>query len=163
MKSKKRVLIIFLTLFLFLLVACGNDRIVEGPKGEQGLPGEVGPDGTDGREVEFNVSDTHIEWRYVGEETWNELIDLDLLKGAAGEAGSNGTDGREVVIEIVDNKIVWKYEGEEDYHSLIDLEDLKGKDGNDGSDGKDGLDGISVVGVTINEDGHLILTLSDDT
>jgi uncharacterized repeat protein (TIGR02543 family) len=120
-------------------------------------------DGVDGREVEFNVSDTHIEWRYVGEETWNELIDLDLLKGAAGEAGSNGTDGREVVIEIVDNEIVWKYEGEEDYHSLIDLEDLKGKDGNDGSDGKDGLDGISVVDVTINEDGHLILTLSDNT
>ncbi len=167
MKSKKRVLsIIFLTLFLFLLVACGNDRIVEGPKGEQGLPGEIGPDGkdgVDGREVEFNVSDTHIEWRYVGEDTWKELINLDLLKGAAGEAGSNGTDGREVVIEIVDNEIVWKYEGEEDYHPLIDLEDLKGKDGNDGSDGKDGFDGTSVVDVTINEDGHLILTLSDDT
>lgn len=103
--------------------------------------GNDGQDGVDGREVEFNVSDTHIEWRYVGEETWKELINLDLLKGAAGEAGSNGTDGREVVIEIVDNEIVWKYEGEEDYHSLIDLEDLKGKDGTDGSDGKDGLDG----------------------
>ena len=89
--------------------------------------------------------------------------DPDRLKGAAGEAGSNGTDGREVVIEIVDNKIVWKYEGEAGYHLLIDLDDLKGKDGANGSDGKDGLDGISVVDVTINNDGHLILTLSDDT
>ena len=121
----------------------------------------VGKDGFDGREVEFNVSDTHIEWRYVGEDTWTDLVSLDLLKGAAGEAGSNGTDGtdgKEIIIDVVDNNIVFKYEGEDTWTNLVDLEDLKGKDG---LDGKNGLDGISVVDVTINSDGHLILTLSN--
>ena len=36
-----------------------------------------------------------------------------------------------------------------------------GQDGQDGAPGKDGADGIGIVGATVNEEGHLILTLSD--
>jgi hypothetical protein len=42
--------------------------------------------------VEFQKSATHIQWRYVGDLTWTNLVALDDLKGAAGGgAGAIGT------------------------------------------------------------------------
>jgi len=43
--------------------------------------------GIDGREVELQKSDTHIQWRYVGGEVWIDLILLsDLQVGSASES-----------------------------------------------------------------------------
>lgn len=43
------------------------------------LPG--GSDsGTDGREIELQKSSTHIQWRYVGDSVWTNLITIDELK-----------------------------------------------------------------------------------
>lgn len=42
-------------------------------RGTQGLPG------IDGREVELQKNDTHIQWRYVGDTTWLNLISFDEL------------------------------------------------------------------------------------
>jgi hypothetical protein len=50
---------------------------VQGPAGEAGAEG---PAGEDGREVEFQVTGNVLQWRYVGEETWNDL-DLDFGPG----------------------------------------------------------------------------------
>lgn len=44
-------------------------------------------DGQDGREVEFNVSATHIQVRYVGDAAWTNLIALAALKGLKGDKG----------------------------------------------------------------------------
>lgn len=44
-----------------------------GPVGPVGPTGPVGPAGEDGREVEFRVNNNILEWRYVGEQTWNQL------------------------------------------------------------------------------------------
>ena len=57
------------------------------------LKGEDGDDGVgiDGREVEFNVSSTHIQWRYVGETNWKNLIALSELEGEDGEDISANT------------------------------------------------------------------------
>jgi hypothetical protein len=49
--------------------------------------------GTDGREVELRATDTAIQWRYVGETTWKELIQLSLLKGDKGPKGDVGPQG----------------------------------------------------------------------
>ena len=59
--------------------------------GEQSDPisipkGEKGQDGIDGREVEFNVTDTHIQWRYVSDDPenqneWQDLVALSELTG----------------------------------------------------------------------------------
>ena len=57
-------------------------------KGEPGQPGQNGV-GIDGKQVEFNISATHIQWRYVGETSWRDLIELEELKG---EPGDNGND-----------------------------------------------------------------------
>lgn len=57
------------------------------------LKGKDGDDGVgiDGREVEFNVSSTHIQWRYVGEASWKNLIALSELEGDDGEDISANT------------------------------------------------------------------------
>lgn len=74
----------------------------QGPQGIQGIPGTPGTpgangvDGTDGREVEFQQSATHIQWRYVGDVVWTDLVALTAITGptgATGAAGANGTNG----------------------------------------------------------------------
>ena len=54
---------------------------VQGPKGEDGA---AGTDGDDGAEVQLQKSATHIQWRYVGDLTWTDLVALNDLKGEAG-------------------------------------------------------------------------------
>ncbi len=64
----------------------------KGEKGDTGNNGLDGAPGIDGREVEFNVSTTHIQWRYVGEDEWKDLVALSSLKGQDGENGVYVTD-----------------------------------------------------------------------
>lgn len=64
-----------------------NNGTIQGPVGKDGA------DGTDGREVELQATSTYIQWRYAGETTWNNLVALSSLKGAAGAPGSAGADG----------------------------------------------------------------------
>lgn len=47
--------------------------------------------GTDGREIELQKSTDYIQWRYVGDGTWNNLVPLSDLKGAKGDKGDIGT------------------------------------------------------------------------
>lgn len=120
--------------------------------------------GVSGREVEFRVNDTHIQWRYVGEETWLNLVSLETLKGNDGLPGLPGTNGREVEFSVNETHIQWKYSDEVNYTNLISLDLIKGlagTNGLDGKDGNDGLDGISIVDAVVNELGELVLSLSD--
>ena len=45
----------------------------------KGEPGQNGV-GVDGKQVEFNVSATHIQWRYVGDAQWVDLISFEQLR-----------------------------------------------------------------------------------
>lgn len=72
------------------------------------------------KNIEFNVSETHIQWRYVGDTEWKDLVELETLKGADGQDGTNGTDGKDGV---------------------------DGEDGEDGKDGIDGADGLNGIGL----------------
>ncbi|WP_434793090.1 hypothetical protein TPDSL_22770 [Terrisporobacter petrolearius] len=42
--------------------------------------GGGGSGGTNGREIELQKSSTHIQWRYVGDSAWTNLITIDELK-----------------------------------------------------------------------------------
>lgn len=68
---------------------------VQGAKGEKGDTGAQGPKGTDGREVEFQKSSTHIQWKYTTEEggQWKNLVALSELKGEKGDKGDAGEGG----------------------------------------------------------------------
>lgn len=57
----------------------------------------LGDDGTDGREVEFQVTVDEIQWRYVGDVTWNTLVPLSQITGSP---GLDGADGEDVFIYI---------------------------------------------------------------
>lgn len=103
--------------------------------GAQGLPGDPGQDGDDGREVELQKSATHIQWRYVGEETWNDLVALVDLKGADGEDGTDGTNGREIELQKTDTYIQWRYADDVSWTNLVALADLKGDKGDTGDPG----------------------------
>ena len=47
--------------------------------------------GNDGKEIELQKSETHIQWRYVGDLNWIDLVSLADLKGAKGDAGEDIT------------------------------------------------------------------------
>jgi len=49
--------------------------------------------GEDGREVELQTSATHVQWRYVGDSTWQNLIPLSDLEGPEGPTGPQGQQG----------------------------------------------------------------------
>jgi len=57
------------------------------------LKGEDGDDGVgiDGKQVQFQTTETHIQWRYVGDSTWKNLIALEDLKGDDGDDVSEKT------------------------------------------------------------------------
>lgn len=45
------------------------------------------------KEIELQVSATHIQWRYKGDTSWINLIALEQLKGAKGDPGVKGDQG----------------------------------------------------------------------
>lgn len=92
--------------------------------------------GADGREIELQKTDTHIQWRYVGTEEWFDLVSLD--------------------------EISFKY-SDFTHEQLQALKGAKGDKGNTGAKGADGKDGLSIKSTQINESGNLVLTFSDET
>lgn len=101
---------------------------------------EGGADGEDGREIELQKGTTYIQWRYVGDTTWKDLIAIADLKGADGEDGQDGTngtngmDGREVELQKSATHIQWRYTNGT-WENLVALSDLKGANGTNGQNG----------------------------
>lgn len=52
-----------------------------------------GTAGKDGREIELQNSGTAIQWRYVGDNDWTDLVQLSALKGEKGDKGDKGDKG----------------------------------------------------------------------
>lgn len=55
--------------------------------------GGGGTPGKDGREIELQNSGTAIQWRYVGDNVWTDLVQLSSLKGEKGDKGDKGETG----------------------------------------------------------------------
>ncbi len=147
---------------------------IQGMTGVQGLPGEKG---ADGRQIELRVEDGYIQWHYVGDENWINLISLEEIKGDIGVTGDTGADGQTPFIGENGN---W-WIGETDLgvyaygSSGVGIRDSKINENGeleltltDGSvlnagkvNGEDGSDGLSVTSVKYDESGNLILTMSD--
>ena len=100
--------------------------------------------GADAREIELRKSATAIQWRYTGDETWNDLVTLAEITGAQGEQGipgpkgEPGKDGRGIA------SVTIKTDG----HLQIDYNDGTNVDVGKVT-GNDGLDGTSGVPVRI--------------
>ncbi|MBR4470207.1 MAG: hypothetical protein IKS54_02685 [Erysipelotrichaceae bacterium] len=91
--------------------------------------------GEDGREIELRTYETEdgkqiIQWRYEGEEKWNDLVAV---------SDSALIEGRKVLLQIKDGYIQWQHEGDGDvWTNLISLEELKGEQGEQGIQGDPG-------------------------
>ena len=55
--------------------------------------GGSGTPGKDGREIEIQNNGTAIQWRYVGDSDWTDLVQLSALKGDKGDKGDKGEKG----------------------------------------------------------------------
>ena len=65
----------------------------DGTNGTDGIDGVNGTDGTDGREIELQKDLYFIQWRYIGEPGWRNLIVYAELKGDKGDTGLTGATG----------------------------------------------------------------------
>ena len=63
-----------------------NVELVE----QETIEATIYPSGADGRPVEFHKSATHIQWRYVGDTAWVDLVALSEIKGDTGATGATG-------------------------------------------------------------------------
>ena len=67
-------------------------RLLSGEKELSSVTITGGAGGT-AREIELQKSETAIQWRYTGEETWKDLVQLADITGPAGANGKDGADG----------------------------------------------------------------------
>lgn len=106
------------------------------------LKGTGGGGGGDGREVELDVQNNTLVWRYVGDTTWTPLYDLTTLQG---EDGDDGGDGREVELSVSATHIRWRYAGDTNWTNLISLSALRGPPGSPGQPGPQGDPGFDYI------------------
>jgi len=83
-----------------------------------------------GREVEIQKSDTHIQWRYVGDAGWTDLVALVDLKGTTGNDSTvAGPPGDAVELQTTDTHIQWRYIGADTWSNLVALTAITGPEG----------------------------------
>lgn len=63
---------------------------ITGPAGSNGSDGSDGSNGTNGREIELRNSGTYIQWRYVGDTAWTDLVSIASITGPTGATGAAG-------------------------------------------------------------------------
>ena len=112
----------------------------DGKNGKDGMDGANGKDGINAKNIEVQRAQTHIQWRYEGDE-WQNLVAIADITGPAGQNGKDGANGKTPEFRVNENALQWRYVGDEIWLNLYDLSALKGADGRDGADGKDGRNG----------------------
>ena len=96
--------------------------------------------GEDGREVTFRVEQGYIQWQYVGDDGWTDLLDLGSIAG---------TDGRSVRLDVVDGHVAWQYEGDDTWTNLFEIQTSG--------------DAVFVTDIQFDETGSLVIVFSDDS
>jgi len=130
--------------------------VLKGDKGDPGDTGAQGDPGTDGREIQLRTNTTHIQWRYVGDLNWTDLVALSAITGAD---GINGLDGKEVELRLEEGYIQWRHTGGS-WTNLVDTEDLVGAPGEPGADGKTIHTGTTTPDNALGVDGDIFIHLT---
>lgn len=161
---------------IFIVQNGNNGR--DGAKGENGANGKDGQNGKDGITPIFRVSSNYIQVSIDNGLNYTNLASLDSLKGEDGESLEFNWLGTKLGIKRASDT-------EYTYVELKGETGDKGEKGENGADGKSayqsaldtgfdgteiqwveslkgeqGLQGISITAATIDDNGHLILTLS---
>ena len=175
----KRLLSVLLSIAVFALSisACSGKAGPQGPQGEQGtpglngsqgLPGKDGSNGRDGSNGTDGVSivsvvktgsdgltDTYtITYSNGTTSTFTVTNGAKGEQGSQGPQGNPGADGHTPIITIGENGH-WYIDG-------VDTDVVaQGPQGTIGPQGPQGEQGISIISSLVNEDGDLVITLSN--
>lgn len=85
-----------------------------------------GINGTNGKEVELQLTATHIQWRYKGASTWINLVSLSTITGPQ---GLQGVAGKKLMIQVSGGYIQYKYDSDTTWVNLIALSSITGATG----------------------------------
>jgi hypothetical protein len=140
--------------------------MASGQNGRDGLNGENGADGQNGTPGKdaispmfiYDAEGGNLKISYDNGESWSVLVNIGALV-------SDGVDGVSITsCEINDlGELVVSYSDgrSENLGVVVATNGVDGAPGKNGEDGKNGVDGIGIDDATINEDGHLVITLTD--
>ena len=115
-------------------LSVGSDGNVVPADAPSGGGGGSGTPGKDGREIQIQNNGTAIQWRYVGDESWTDLVQLSDITGAKGDPGEDG------ITPTIEENGNW-YLGETDTGKPSRGE--KGPAGQDGNQGPVGQTGAT--------------------
>ena len=107
--------------------------------------------GTFGREIVLQKTDAFVQWKYMDDPNWIDLIPLSDITGAPGYTPRKGIDyfdgvsGRTVEFQSTGTYIQWRYVGDVLWINIVLLADLKGTDGYTPRKGIDYIDGYTPV------------------
>ena len=94
-----------------------------------------------GREIELQVGNGYIQWRYKDEEEWNNLISIDSLKGVQGpqgpkgDIGPKGEKGEQGLPGETGPQGIQGPKGDKGIQGIQGPQGEKGQDGTNGQDG----------------------------
>ena len=130
--------------------------------------GENGRNGADGVGIENAVVDENGNLIItLSNGTVHNLGKVTGEKGDAGKDGQDGSNGNGIQSAEIDadgNLIITFTDGVvTNLGKIVGTDGKNGTDGKDGKDGVDGKNGIGIKGCRIDDNGNLILTLTDNT
>lgn len=139
---------------------------IQGIQGETGAQGPAGNDGADGFSPTISVTTTAAGFDIVvtdknGSQTFTIL---NGLNGSNGANGQDGDDGRGIssIQKSGTSGLVDTYTITYTDNNTTTFTVTNGKDGTNGANGTNGTDGVSITGTTIDNDGHLQVTNSNN-
>ncbi len=123
-----------------LLTSCGAEP-EKGDKGDKGDTGETGQKGDPGKDG-------------INREDGSKIY-----TGSGVPSSDLGVKG-DIYIDTSNGDLYAKNEA---WDKVGNIKGDKGEDGTDGTNGQNGSDGVSITGVSIDDNGHLICTMSNGT
>ena len=91
------------------------------------LPSSQFPAITAAKEISLRVNSGYIQWQYIGDSSWTNLVTLSSLQG------SQGNPGNSVNLQVANGYIQWQHVGDNVWANLIAVSSLVGAKGNPGN------------------------------
>ena len=136
------------------LIALSALQGIKGDKGDKGDPGEDGDTPYIGDNGNWWIGTTDTGINASGTDGSNGS------NGSDGEDGQDGKDGTDGLTPYVGSNGNW-WIGTTD--TGIKAASTNGANGQNGTNGKNGADGVGIADIKLNENGELIITLTDGT
>ncbi len=150
-----------------LIITLTDDTVHNAGKviGDKGEQGDTGATGVGVKSVAID-DDGNLIITLIDDTVYN----LGKVTGEKGDAGKDGQDGsngngiQSAEIDADGNLIITFTDGVvTNLGKIVGTDGKNGTDGKDGKDGVDGKNGIGIKGCRIDDNGNLILTLTDNT